>query len=752
MTFWREPVPQRKAAWVTRGVALAVALLGVPAILGISAFLQDAPIRVGEPSPRTVVAPDRIRVPNPEETDRARREAAASVNPVLVDDDVAKAAIVDDVRDVFAVARAVREPVPVDVEEGEEPRSVPPTREEQVEGLTERKPNLSPEAVQTLVELSDSQLDQVSAEAVAVAQQLARQSFGEDRLEQVATRGLQGELAVRSFPEGVAETLVTPVIRQALRPTVTEDPQLTAERRGQARREVQEVFRDFTQGSVIVSAGEVVDELQYNALRQRGLEGAEPWRVLLRALAVTVLLVVVVCAYLRAYRSTVWASSRQLLLLACLFLLFSATLEFVTLLVPDGPWWLFVIPVGAVAMLATILFDPPIGVLVTIPITALVAFTVPTQPEVVAFVALASLSSVPLVSRLSARGDLRRAAWQSTLAYVLLAAACSWVFTGQPDELLPAAGAGLLNGVVTAVIVNGSLPFMESVFGVLTATSLLDLADRNHPLLRELEQKALGSYNHSIMVSTMVERACRAVGADALLGSVAALYHDIGKVRRPYFFVENQFGIANPHDDLEPRVSALIIQEHVTDGIEMARSYRLPPEVVEGIATHHGTTLVSYFYRKAVEASGEDPGEHHGVDEDHFRYKGRKPAGREMAILMLADCCEGASRAAAQHNRNLSNSDLEGIVRGLIADRVEDGQLDESSLTFRELRTVEESFIQTLVGVYHPRIMYPEPPPKKVSATAGHAPGTGDGVRGTGGAADRRDPAGPRGSRARARR
>jgi cyclic-di-AMP phosphodiesterase PgpH len=123
----------------------------------------------------------------------------------------------------------------------------------------------------------------------------------------------------------------------------------------------------------------------------------------------------------------------------------------------------------------------------------------------------------------------------------------------------------------------GSLPFLESVFGILTATSLLDLADRNHPLLRELEQKALGSYNHSIMVSTMVERACRAVGADALLGSVAALYHDIGKVRRPYFFVENQFAIANPHDELEPRVSAVIIQEHVTDGIEMARSFRLPP-------------------------------------------------------------------------------------------------------------------------------------------------------------------------------
>jgi putative nucleotidyltransferase with HDIG domain len=222
--------------------------------------------------------------------------------------------------------------------------------------------------------------------------------------------------------------------------------------------------------------------------------------------------------------------------------------------------------------------------------------------------------------------------------------------------------------------------------------------------LRELEQKALGSYNHSIMVSTMCERACRAIGADALLASVAALYHDIGKVRRPWFFVENQFGIGNPHDELEPSVSAVIIQEHVTDGISMAKSHRLPPEIVDGIATHHGTTVVTYFYRVALQEAAD---RHEVVDDVHFRYKGRKPTSREMAVLMLADCCEGASRAAAQHNRNLSQAELEVIVRTLIAERIDDGQLEESPLTFRDLAVITESFIETLVGVYHPRIPYP---------------------------------------------
>ncbi|MGH3664913.1 MAG: HD family phosphohydrolase, partial [Egibacteraceae bacterium] len=466
-----------------------------------------------------------------------------------------------------------------------------------------------------------------------------------------------------------------------------------------------DVVRSYPAGSVVVMADERVGEVQFAALRQRGLEGAEPWREIVKALLTALLASVPVAFYLRTYRAREWRAPRKLLLLACLFAGFALTVEAVTLLAPETvSGWRYLVPVGAVAMLATILFDPPIGVLTAIPTTAMVAFEAPGESGAIAFAAVASLASVPFVSRLSARTDLRSAAVRSTAVYVLLAAVCSAVFDDLASVEL-AVLAGLLNGVGVAMLVNTALPFLESLFGVVTATSLLDLADRNHPLLRELEQKALGSYNHSIMVSQMVERACRAIGADGLLGSVAALYHDIGKVRRPYFFVENQIGIPNPHDDLEPAVSAVIIQDHVTDGVKIGRTYRLPPEVVEGIATHHGTTLVTYFHRKALRAARDGQ----EVEEAHFRYKGRKPSGREMAVLMLADCCEAASRSAAQQDRNLSRHALEVIVRTLVAERVEDGQLDESSLAFRDLRAVTESFIQTLAGVYHPRIAYPDP-------------------------------------------
>lgn len=680
---------------IQRVAALVCALLVVPMVFGLAALWKDAPIRAGEPSPRTVIAPTLTKVADPAQTERARRQAAAAVPPVLTGDPEARAAIVQDVRDMFAAAQSARQPGP-----GGQVAGV----DEQVRALSARLPMLDEAGLRRLVELPDAQLAQLAGETVNIAQQLARQRITSGDLAAIVDGQLKTELAVRSFPNGVAEQIVAPIIRAVIKPTVRVDEDATARAWQAAADDVDEVERSFVQGSPIVTAGEVVDEAQMAALRRRGLEGTEPWAELLKAAALALVLTVSVGLYLRAQRPDLWRCPRRPLLLALLALLLAIAVQVVSLIGIGGPSLGYLVPVGAVAMLTTILFDPHVALVMLVPSTTLVTYHAPSEPSVIAFATVAGLVSIPLVSRLSARGQLRRAAWWSTLAYSVIAGACAGIFAGM-EAVLPAVLAGLAGGVLTALIVNGLLPFLDSSFGVLTATSLLDLADRNHPLLRELEQSALGSYNHSILVATMVERACRAINADSLLGSVAALYHDIGKIRQPYFFVENQFGITNPHDHLDPAVSAVIIQEHVANGVTMARTYRLPPEVVEGIATHHGTTLVSYFHRKAVVAAGD-----HGlVDEQHFRYKGRKPASREMAVLMLADCCEGASRAAAQADRNLSHEALERIVETLIRERVEDGQLDECALTLADLATVQRSLVETLVGVYHPRIAYPDP-------------------------------------------
>lgn len=707
--------PLAGSDWGQRALAAALVFIGIPAILSISAFWQEAPIRVGEPSPRTVLAPDPIRVQDPETTERERRNAAASVESVLVPDNEARAAIVQSVDDTFARIEKAREPG-----SGETKQVL--SADEQVASLIDQL-DLGPSPIRALVELDDEELIIARAQAVELAQDLAQRDFTEAEIQQTVDR-IDSLLAVRSFPDDVGESAVKPILVEALEPTVRVDEEATAAQREAAAAAVAPLEKSFAPGAPIVQVGDVVTEVQMSALHARGLEGADPWLTAGRALALTAVIAGSLGFYLRSYRRETWATARLVLLLAVLYTLFALTLQAVVLLTSSSGPLVYLLPAGAFVMLATILFDPPVGVLFTIPITTTVAFMTPARPGLTAFAALSCLASVPLVSRLSARGALRRAAWHSTLAYGVFAGVLAAVFA-EPADVGYAALAGLGAGILSAVIVNATLPFLESVFGVLTATSLLDLADRNHPLLRDLEQKALGSYNHSVEVSKMTERAARAVDADSLLVSVAALYHDIGKVQRPYFFVENQFGIDNPHENLEPEVSARIIKEHVTDGIQIARSYRMPAEIVEGIRTHHGTTLVGYFFRKAANAAPEGT----TVDERPYRYEGKKPASKEMAILMLADCCEGATRAAALADRNLTREAIAGIVTGLIDDRVEDGQLDEANITFRELRTVRESFIESLCYVYHPRITYPELRPRSTTVGMQNATANGDGYR-----------------------
>jgi hypothetical protein len=249
------------------------------------------------------------------------------------------------------------------------------------------------------------------------------------------------------------------------------------------------------------------------------------------------------------------------------------------------------------------------------------------------------------------------------------------------------------------LIAGGLLSFLETTFGVTTTSTLLDLTDRNHPALRLLEEQAPGTFNHSIMVGTLAGKAARAIGADPLLAQAAAYYHDLGKVENPQYFIENQFGVSNPHDELPPEESARLIRAHVTDGLRLARRYAIPPDVTEAIRMHHGTGLMRFFYHKAL---AQDP----GVDPELFRHHGVKPREREMAIIMLSDAVEGAARAMVQHEDPTSDS-LRKLVDQIVAEKVEDGQLDESRLTFGDLTLVKEALVDALVGYYHTRITYP---------------------------------------------
>ena len=702
---------------VQRSAMATLLVLGIALVVGLPTAGGGIEVEVGQPAAESVAAPRQVRVVDAEATDLARRAAAESVDAVLAVDPEAGQRLVSDLREVFAATREVRRPVPPapaaedgdegtadpDAEPGESELvvPVPDVQREALRGLLVEVPAPT---VAALVEVSDADLDVVEREAISIAQLLARQRIRAEALAQVLRETLDVELGLRAPPGATGEEIIAPLLETFLRPNVVVDLAATESARELAAAAVPEVSQVWLAGQFIVREGEIVAPLQ--ALAVDGLDvGRVPlWRAMLVGGAAALLLVAVGGIYLSRMQPIVWRSAKRLWLLGLLLLAFAAIVTGIDLLVDStGSTWAFVVPVGALAMLVALLVHPVVGLATMLPAVVTVLLVDAQAAGVALFAAAAVLVSVPLTRGIASRADLKRAVLRAGISYPLLAVTIVLVF-GPREEVAVAALAGSINGLVTALIVQGVMPALESLFRLPTVTALLDLADRNHPLLRELEQEALGSYNHSVMVASLVERACRTIGADPLLGSVAALYHDIGKVRQPHFFIENQQGIANPHDGLEPEVSALIIMNHVVDGVELATTYRLPPEVVACIGSHHGTMLVKYFYEEAVERAGGDAS---AVDEAAFRYQGHRPRSREAAVLLLADSCEATTRAMAMSRGNLPREEIERTVDRLLDERRDDGQFDEADITLRELRVVRDTIVDSLVGIYHPRIAYP---------------------------------------------
>jgi putative nucleotidyltransferase with HDIG domain len=255
------------------------------------------------------------------------------------------------------------------------------------------------------------------------------------------------------------------------------------------------------------------------------------------------------------------------------------------------------------------------------------------------------------------------------------------------------------------LLMTNLLPFLEGWFEIQTDARLLELSDANHPLLKELVQRAPGTYNHSINVASISEAAADSIGANGLLCRVAAYFHDVGKLRKPEYFIENQAGGINKHDDLTPSMSTLVIVAHVKDGIEIGRNHKLPPRIIDLIEQHHGTTMVEYFYRRAIKNSkDENDGVATGVDEADFRYPGPRPQTREAAVMMLADAVESASRTL----REPTPARIENLVTEISKKKLDDNQFDECDITIEELKTICDSLVKSLNAMYHARVQYPE--------------------------------------------
>lgn len=400
--------------------------------------------------------------------------------------------------------------------------------------------------------------------------------------------------------------------------------------------------------------------------------------------------------YLYLLRPDVWQKDRDVVLISLL-------IGFVTILYGIGvriAWLnLYAVPVALASVLLTIVFNSRIGLFSTL----ILAFTggqmLGLDLEYTLATFFAGSFGIFSVRDIKNRGQFFVSAALVFFGYLLVLTA-GWLFLGTPVELYARELVYAAIGASFTITASLFLWALERIFDITTDLTLLELSDTNNKPLKELSLRAPGSFNHSLQVANLAEAAADRIGAHSLLARVGALYHDIGKMRKPEYFVENQRTGSNPHDQIKPRMSALIIASHVKEGVEMAKDYNLPEKVLKFIPTHHGTARIEYFYRQAVGESEEDA----PVLESEFRYPGPKPDSKETGILMLADSVEAASRSLD----NPSHKNLKSLIDLLFQERIEDGQLNETDLTFQDLRVIKETFLKMLLGIYHVRVKYPD--------------------------------------------
>lgn len=427
----------------------------------------------------------------------------------------------------------------------------------------------------------------------------------------------------------------------------------------------------------------------------------------LTTLAVITLLVTFWSAYLIAFHQTdVLASYLKVFLFG---LLTSAPLLLLKIFIVLN-WSLLFLPSTFISMLIALGYSRRVAIINLLFQSLFVWLLVESQHQAYYFIHLpGSIIAALGMTNIRTRANLIKLGGLAGISHFIIISAHVLIRNNQPEigETFRQGFLGLVNGLISGFIVLGILPFLERWFQILTDQSLLELADLNHPLLKELSLKAPGTYHHSLRLSNLAEAATESIKSNALLSRVGSYYHDIGKLNKPGYFIENEPLSVNKHQTLTPSMSTLVITAHVKDGVELGHYHKLPIRLLDFIGQHHGTSIVKYFYHVALQnnepiSSGErtEP----EITEDSFRYPGPKPQTKEVAIVLLADSVEAASRTL----EDITPAKLEGLVHEVIMEKLLDGQLDESNLTMKELKLVEESFIRVLVSIFHPRIKYPE--------------------------------------------
>ncbi len=540
---------------------------------------------------------------------------------------------------------------------------------------------------------------------------LHNQKSGEERKSYVVTlkttedvKRLIIDSAAIAFQENrKVRPAVVEVIGNLIVPSISHNPVLADIRKEEAGNSVPVQYKgvEIKKGELIVARHQRItkEHMDYVNLLHRGSSTHNRF-FLISGVSLTVTgLIVIVAIYLYLYEPDVFFNTRNLLLI-------SVVSSFIFLVSRIIDVWayteslFYIVPIAAGSMLLSILLSHRIAIMVTVFLSIFTGLVFKNNFGIMMMSLAGGMVGVYSVMHIRRRSQFLIAGFLVGITNLVCILSIELLSNTPPHIYLVECAWGFMGGIISCLIVMGALPLLEHLFNIVTNTSLLELSDLNHPLLKSMALKAQGTYHHSLVVSNLAEAGCEAIGANNLLAKVGCYFHDIGKVEKAEYFSENEMGAKSRHDKLNPTMSRLIILNHVKNGVELARKYNLKPAIIDFILQHHGTSLVYYFFQRALEKS-ENGDE---ISEEGFRYPGPKPKTKEAAIVMLADSVEAASRALAEP----TPSRIKGLIHEVINDKFIDGQLDACELTLHNLTQITDSFTRVVTGMFHSRVKYPE--------------------------------------------
>jgi len=684
---------------------LLISILSITFILSINFIPGKIILREGEVATRDIVAPETIEFVDEMATKELKEAAAKSIREVYNLNLASIENVENDIRNFFLDIRKLQEDYNLAVEKNViQDNNISPNNDIILNDSSSdldfnnirNKYSIEVEqnTISNLLKMDKMSIEEVEQNVYSSVRKLMEQGIREDDIEDAKKQVIReiSDSSTNTYNAFIASELGENFIN----PSLFLDVEATEKKRNDSIAAVRDVKSIIRKDQIIIRKGEIVNFEHIEKMKALGLQNPILHiQNIIGLFLINSLFIILIGLYIYTFHRNIFNDNNKLILLSIIyiFMIFVAKIS--------GEISGYLIPMAFASMLIAITIDSRLALWMTFIISYNIGFIFLGEINYMIVALAGGLISVFSIRKATQRSSLTRAGLLIAITNIFSIFSLGLIQKSSSQVMLHNSMWGIVNGFASVILTIGILPFLESFFDITSSFKLMELSNPNQPLLKQLLVEAPGTYHHSVVVGNLAETAAEEIGANALLTRVGAYYHDIGKLKRPYFFSENQEAYKNTHDDMEPSLSALVIASHVKDGVDMAKKYRLPKAIVDIINQHHGTGLISYFFHRALQSNGS---KNTSVTEENYRYSGPKPQTKEAGIILLADSLEAEARTL----NNPTSSRIKNLTQNVVNRNLENGQLDECNLTLKDLNSIKDVFSRILTGMFHNRVEYPD--------------------------------------------